>query len=186
MRLAYADPPYLGMGRKHYAKHHPEAAVWDEIDAHRDLIASLGEYDGWALSCSTPSLSVMLGFAPHARIAAWVKPFASWKPGVNPAYAWEPVLFVPPDRTRLRDVQTIRDWHPAPITMMKGLPGAKPLSFCRWVLDLIDVRPDDEFVDVFPGTDIMATALTELRAGSPPPEVSHKTADLLKAATPTA
>jgi hypothetical protein len=34
-----------------------------------------------------------------------------------------------------------------------GKPGgAKPAAFTRWLLDLLDWKPGDEFVDVFPGS----------------------------------
>jgi len=80
MRLAYADPPYIGQARKHYG---PDAR---EVN-HELLVNHLREFDGWALSASSPSLAKILPLCPEARVAAWVKPFASFKPNVNPAYA---------------------------------------------------------------------------------------------------
>lgn len=88
------------------------------------------------------------------RIGAWVKPFASFKPGVNPAYAWEPVLFRG-GRKRGRDKPTIRDWVSVNITLKKGLTGAKPPDFCFWVFEILGAEPGDEFVDIFPGTGIL-------------------------------
>lgn len=88
MRFAYADPPYVGQARRHYG--------CTEIN-HAMLISHLvSDFpDGWALSCSSTSLRELLPLCPEdARVAAWVKPFASFKPGVNPAYAWEPVIFL--------------------------------------------------------------------------------------------
>ena len=38
------------------------------------------------------------------------------------------------------------------MAMGKGLVGAKPEAFCRWVLDLLGYVEGDEVVDVFPGT----------------------------------
>lgn len=35
MKFAYADPPYFGQGKKLYGKHHPEAAIYDTLDAHK-------------------------------------------------------------------------------------------------------------------------------------------------------
>lgn len=168
MKYAYADPPYLGMG-KLYAAHHPDAYAWDEPQSHRDLIARLcDEYDGWALSLSTPSLGTILPMCPpDVRTCAWVKPFASFKPGVNPGYCWEPVLLWQPRRKRARSEPTVRDFLAEPITLRRGLPGAKPLTFCLWVLDLLGVQPDDEVHDVFPGTGIMAEALDMHRARLP-------------------
>lgn len=144
MNAAYADPPYIGQAKKHYR--------CEEID-HEALIARLGEYDAWALSCSSPSLRIILPMCPpDVRVAAWVKPFAIYKPGVNPAYAWEPVIFRGArrgDRTR----KTVRDWVSANITLKKGLVGAKPPAFAEWLFDLLGLDPaNDTLDDLFPGT----------------------------------
>lgn len=163
MRFAYADPPYLGQGAKHYADH-PKAWIWDSPQAHFDLISRLvGEFpDGWALSASSPSLRTLLPHCPEdTRIGAWVKPFHAFKKGVRPAYAWEPVLFRggrntnPPAPPKGGKAITPRDWVSANITLKKGLPGAKPPEFCRWVLDLLGFQEGDELVDLFPGTGVM-------------------------------
>jgi hypothetical protein len=158
LRFAYADPPYLGQSR-HYKKHHPEAGVWDDPQEHFRLIQRLtDEYpDGWALSASSPSiLAFASALPPDTRIASWVKPFAIFKPGVNPAYAWEPVLFRggrKGDRTRA----TVRDWHSANITLKKGLAGAKPESVVRWILfGLLGADTEQDTIDdLFPGTGVV-------------------------------
>lgn len=154
MRFAYADPPYIGQAKRHYGN---EATYAGEVD-HAALIESLAGYDGWALSASSPSLRALLPLCPEdVRVAAWVKPFASFKPGVNPAYAWEPVIF----RTtvkRSRDVETARDWMSASITLRRGLSGAKPEAFCFWLFNLLGMIPTDEFTDVFPGTGAVTRA----------------------------
>src|SRR5438477_10790412 len=100
-RVAYADPPYIGQAKALYN--------CPEVD-HVALIKQLATYDAWALSCSSPSLKLILPMCPpETRVAAWVKPFAIFKPNVNPAYAWEPVLFYGA-RKRVRFEHTIRDW----------------------------------------------------------------------------
>ena len=89
LRLAYADPPYLGQGKKHYAPHHENASDCDALEWHAALIKRLSdEYpDGWALSLHTPSLRELLPLCPaDVRVAAWCKSFCSFKPNVNPAY----------------------------------------------------------------------------------------------------
>lgn len=152
MKFAFADPPYIGKAKKHYGM--------PEVD-HPALIARLvAEYpDGWALSCMSTSLGVLLPIAPpDTRVAAWVKPFAAFKVGVNPAYAWEPVLFCG-GRRRGRDATTVRDWVAANMTIQKGLVGAKPAAFCSWVLDLLGWQPGDDLDDLFPGTHSMARAI---------------------------
>ncbi len=143
MKVAYADPPYIGCANKYPEK--------QEVD-HRELVRHLEEYDGWALSASSPSLKVILPMCPdNVRVGAWVKPFCSFKPNVNPAYAWEPVLFKPA-RPRYRTEDTVRDWVSANITLRKGLTGAKPEKFCFWLFDILGMHSNDEFVDLYPGT----------------------------------
>lgn len=91
MKAAYADPPYLGCGAKHYGALHEAAAEYDSPEAHKRLIERLcDEYDTWALSLHEPSLRVMLPFCPDdVRVAAWVKPFAAFKANVTRAFLRE-------------------------------------------------------------------------------------------------
>lgn len=158
MKFAYADPPYIGQAKKHY-KNQP---VCKEVN-HTVLLAYLCEnFDGWALSCSSSSLKQILALPTcpdDVRIASWVKPFCSFKPGVNPAYAWEPVLFYGAKK-RNRDEDTVRDFLSENITLQKGIHGAKPLKFCYWIFDLLGVAETDEFIDIFPGTGIFNKALS--------------------------
>ena len=159
MRFAYADPPYIGQAKRHYD--------CEEVD-HAELIAMLCRDfpDGWALSASSPSLREILPMCPpDVRIAAWVKSFCAFKKGVRPAYAWEPVIYrggrnpsngfkhAPPEKNGKQT--TPKDFIVEPITLKKGLVGAKPENVCRWILDLLNVQTGDEVVDLFPGTGIM-------------------------------
>lgn len=150
MKFAYADPPYLGMGKKLYGL--PE---WDDIGTHKELIKRLvDDYpDGWALSMSSVNLKDVLPLCPaDCRVAAWVKPFASFKPGVNPAYTWEPVVFRG-GRKHDRKNDTVRDYHSENIQLRKGLPGVKPPGFSAWIISLLnaDVRKGDTITDLFHG-----------------------------------
>jgi hypothetical protein len=150
MKMAYADPPYVGQAKRHYAM--------PEVD-HEALIARLSaDYpDGWALSASSPSLQYLLALCPDdVRVMAWVKPFAIFKPNVNPAYAWEPVI-VRGGRPRGRDLETVRDWVSESVTLRRGLVGAKPRAFCFWLFSVLHLHPDDQFDDLFLG----AGAVTE-------------------------
>lgn len=157
MKFAFADPPYLGCGKKHYFKHHANASDCDMEDWHKELIVKLvDEYpDGWVLCMGSNNISQLAKFMPvNIRWGAWVKPFAVFKPNVNPAFAWEPVAFYGGrrgDRTR----ETVRDWISANITLKKGLTGAKPEAFCNWILDLLGYENGDQLDDLFPGTGIM-------------------------------
>lgn len=156
MRLAYADPPYLGCARLY--PEHPDSWKWDDPAEHAALMARLDNIcAGWAYSLSSTSLPTLLPLAPPGiRIAAWVKPFATYKANVRCAYTWEPVLFKPA-RDRSKDGAPVtRDHLSEPITLKRGLTGAKPARFCRWVLDLMGYVQGDEVADLFPGTGIMA------------------------------
>ena len=153
MRFAYADPPYLGCGHL-YAAHHSEWAEYDDPAAHQRLIDRLcSEWpDGWAMSASSPSLRTILPMCPEdCRVMAWVKPFASFKPNVGLAYAWEPVI-LRGGRKRERHEPTTRDWAAVNITLRKGLAGAKPAGFVHWLLDALHAQPGDQVDDLFPGT----------------------------------
>lgn len=152
MKFVYADPPYPGM-----AHFYPEK---QEID-HADLIGQLELYDGWALSTASTTLHYVLSLCPSdVRIAAWVKPFCSFKPGVNPAYAWEPVIWKS-TRARGREKVTVRDWVSTPITLQKGLVGAKPDTFCYWLFELLNIQSGDSFTDLFPGTRAVSRAFEQ-------------------------
>lgn len=159
MRFAYADPPYLGMGAKMY-RDHAHHYVYDSPNGHRSLIRELiATYpDGWAMSASSSSLPAILPGVDGVRIASWVKPFASYKPNVSPAYTWEPVLFMGGRKVTRRE-PTGRDSFIGRITMRRGFPGAKSDEFAFWLFeDLFNARPDDEFVDLFPGSGAVSRA----------------------------
>jgi hypothetical protein len=154
-RFAYADPPYLGCCAKYGHRHEEPYGCWDSPGAHSQLFDTLAEFDGWAYSLSSTSLAAILRIAPDARIAAWVKPFAAYKANVRIAYTWEAVLFVP-GRDLSKDGAPVgRDHLAEPITLERGLTGAKPERFCRWILDLLGYVDGDELIDLFPGTGIM-------------------------------
>jgi hypothetical protein len=159
VRFAYADPPYIGQAKKHYAK---EAAangrVAAEID-HADLVRRLTEgYEGWALSLSSPSLKQILAMCPDdVRVGGWFKPFASFKKGVDPAYAWEPVIYKTQRKWRA-DQPTVRDWVSANITLERGVSGAKPDAFCFWLFDLLGMERHDLFHDLYPGSGAVTRA----------------------------
>lgn len=175
MKLAYADPPYLGCCRLYGHVHEGDlvSGCWDDLRTHARLLMVLADFDGWAMSLSTPSLRDLLPLCPpDVRVAAWTKTFSAFKRGVRPAYAWEPVIFRgghnPPTEAHPPPIKggmqtTPKDFLAEPITLRKGLAGAKPERFCRWVLDLLNYREGDEMVDLFPGTGVMSRVLSQGR-----------------------
>ena len=166
MRFAYADPPYLGQGAKWYAKHHPDAAVWDDPQTHVELVARLAdEYpDGWAISLSAPSLKIYLNACPDdIRVAAWVKTWHQFLP-LTTQHAWEPVIWRGGRKDPKRN-PWIRDWFASSggnPSQGKRLIGAKPHAFNHWVADLLCYIDGDTLDDLYPGTGGMARALNEM------------------------
>lgn len=153
MKFAYADPPYFGCGKSLYGKHHPEAAIWDDKQTHIDLANKLlEEYpDGWVLSLNPRDLKMYLNAPPDdVRVGSWVKTFHQIRPTTT-QYAWEPVVFYGGRKDNKRNPM-IRDWIQANATRQRGLPGAKPDLFNRWVLDLLNYQDGDVVDDLFPGT----------------------------------
>jgi hypothetical protein len=107
-------------------------------------------------------------------MAAGGKSFCAFKRNVRPADAWEPVIFwggrnpmngyraAIPEKNGKQT--TPKDFIVEPITLKKGLVGAKPEKVCRWILDLLGVQPGDLVVDLYPGTGIMGDVAFEVTA----------------------
>ena len=155
MRIAYADPPYPGCAHL-YADHQDYAG---EVD-HAQLIARLeAEYDGWVLHTSSVALPQIAPLIPPAaRTMAWVKGFAAFKRNVPVAYAWEPVIVKPARKPVVSKRLVMRDWIESPITMKRGLTGAKPEKVCHWAFEVVGAHPEDELCDLFPGTGAVTRA----------------------------
>lgn len=165
-RFAYLDPPYLGLCSR-YDHNHPagprpfDARCWDELATHQALISWASDEfpDGWALSLSSTHLRAILPLCPDdVRVMAWIKPWAAFRPNVNPAYTWEPVI-VRGGRKRTRHEPTVRDFVSANITMQKGVVGAKPVDFSVAVFAWLNVRRGDDLTDVFTGSGMVGHAL---------------------------
>jgi len=184
MRFAYADPPYLGCC-KLYDHFHPDGKCWDETYTHELLIKRLvAEFpDGWAMSCSSSSLQTILPLCPSdVRIGAWVKPFVTFKKGVRPCYAWEPLIYwggrnpsrgykcEPPVKGGRQT--TPKDYVAESITLRKGLTGTKPLGFLVWVLELLNFQTGDAITDLFPGLGLMGNAVQYVKSQEQPDEAS--------------
>lgn len=159
MRFAYADPPYVGQAAKHYG--------CDEVD-HVDLVAQLMQYDGWALSLSSPSLRNILNLCPHGvRVAAWVKPFHAFKKNVAPSYGWEPIIFYGGRKWDGVSRPIPRDFVVSNILLQKGFVGGKPEEFCFWLFELLGMEPTDTFEDMFHGSGAVKDAWIKWTAGYP-------------------
>lgn len=150
LAIAYADPPYPGCA--HIYKNHPDFA--GEVD-HRRLINDLeNNYDGWVLHTSSVALREVLPMCPDGiRVMSWVKPFAAFKRNVPVGYAWEPCIVKPARKPVVSKRQVpLRDYIACPITMKRGLTGAKPEAVCHWLFECLGARPEDTLFDLYPGT----------------------------------
>lgn len=179
--IAYADPPYPGCA--HLYRDHPDYG--GEVD-HLELARRLNDdYDGFVLHTSSVALGDVLRFLSLAdcidyRVMAWVKPFAAFKKNVSVAYAWEPVIVKAVRKPVVKPGMTYRDWFAEPITLKRGLTGAKPENVCRWLFEVAGCEPDDELTDLFPGTGAVTRAwdnwANQLVLGQPfPPVVEEAT-----------
>lgn len=158
MKIAYADPPYIGCA--HLYRDHPDYA--GEVD-HVELVDRLeSEFDGYILHAGahngSESILAPLMAQVGARKCVWVKQFAAFKKNVPVAYAWEPVYIKACRKPVVSKRLVMRDWVMCPITMRKGLTGAKPEAVVHWALEIAAARPDDELHDLFPGTGAVTEA----------------------------
>ena len=172
MKLAYADPPYIGCADLY--RDHPD---YDGEVNHSDLIYDLeSQFDGWVLHAAATPRSfhdlAPIVLATNARWCAWVKGFAAFKRNVPVAYAWEPVVIKPARKPVVSKRQVNRDWIECPITLRRGLTGAKPEKVCHWAFELLVAHPDDELVDLFPGTGAVSRAWETWRGKFKLPEVA--------------
>ena len=158
MKIGYADPPYIGQSAKHY-KDHPDYA--GEVD-HAELVERLQrDYDGWVLHTHVPGLRELLTLCDGGglRVLAWVKPFAAFKSNVPLAYAWEPVLVSAARKPVVGGLTVpLRDYLSEPITMQRGVSGAKPERVCWWLFEAVGAEPDDQLDDMYPGSGAVARA----------------------------
>lgn len=165
-RLAYADPPYVGLSQKYY-RDHPD--YQGEVD-HGALVAQLCEYDGWILNASAESIPLLVSLL--SGISGWR--VASWHKGGIPCKAryarssWEPV-FYKPARPHLEGTTGIdsftgsaRARHTDPAYVI----GAKPPAFLDWCFrDLLQAARNDTLIDLFPGSGGVSRAWEKYTSG---------------------
>ena len=167
--MAYADPPYPGCAKRHYG---PDA---QEVN-YKVLIQGLDEnFDGWAVSCGSGHLKRVLAVCPDdIRIGSWVKPYSfSLHPGYRPPYNWEPVVFKQGRKNQHQ--YWFRDFIIANLPVLKdqnrkAVHGRKPVEFCYWVFKFLGLKPDDEFIDLFPGSGAVTRAWNAFRSQRRLPE----------------
>ena len=166
MRFAYADPPYVGQAKKHYGDH-PDYG--GEVD-HEYLIGTvLAEFDGWALSLSMKSLRYLLPLCPEdALVLAWFNTNAP-PMGDKRMYSWEPVILHggrrPSTHTRTSFTGPPPMWTFRPVDE-RHVIGEKSEAFCHWVFRCAGLGPDDELVDLFPGSGAVGRAWASFAASA--------------------
>lgn len=179
MRLAIADPPYLGRAALWYGgkgrnkqgyagracgrgdlapEYHPDASLWDDPGEHTRLAHRLDrEYDGWALAASAKTLT-QIRIPDRARIAVWHVTNAI-PDGSRIRATWEAVIVRTPEGRRAHGTglsvsDVLSAAHP-----VSGHVGAKPAAWTRWVLDMLGFDPAiDELIDLFPGSGAVSHA----------------------------
>lgn len=190
MRFAYADPPYFGTAAKTYGNIHPDAAEYDNPEAHRRLIERLEDEfpDGWALSLNEPSLPIIAPMAPKgARFGAWISNRPKFPPSATIGRHWEPVIWrggrggkrrcgdflvthrggaVRSPEERAETSGQLRRYHTR-VKSGRETFGGKPREFSRWIFDLLGAGKGDEFHDLFPGSGGVSSAWAE-RIGAQP------------------
>ena len=162
LRLAYADPPYLGLARRYYGD---QPSFAGEVD-HSELVSRLASYDGWALSCSSASVpaiaALLVAQDLQARLAIWHR-----RPAPHPTAglitAYEGVFYGPARPVArgsggpMTDVLLGVEGRPRP-TLPSSVIGMKPPAFLVWVFGLIGARPGDTLDDLYPGSGMVGRA----------------------------
>ncbi len=184
MRLAIADPPYLGVAARWYGASREErktfasrdrlrdrptgdrradANAWDDPEKHRRLVARLNDdFDGWAVALRWQSLPAYLGWVPEGtRICVWHKP--NGVPSSSRIRTtWEPVLiWVPIGRRLWGEGPAVTDVLTCNVPP-NGFVGAKPAAWTRWVLDVLGYDPhEDTVTDLFPGSGAVSSEIAQ-------------------------
>jgi hypothetical protein len=183
LKLAIADPPYLGRASTWYgssirksqlgaahggsatvnykpADYHPEAHLWDDIQTHKKLIKQLeSDYDGFALCLAHDNLQQLLPlFSVKVKVCIWHKWTLPSRSCISNSY--EPVIVKVPE---LRKGATKGLTTPDVMTYQKregvGFAGRKPEAFTHWVLNLLQYEQGDQVDDLFNGSGAVIDAL---------------------------
>lgn len=177
MKLAIADPPYLGRAVRWYgengcgdgygknqADNHPEAYIWDNPETHKNLVKQLEQdYDGWAIAMTVHSLSTYLSVVETdsrngIRVGVWQKPSA-YPSGSRIGNYWEPVLFrIPNARKGRNSGKPVKDVLTA-MPLRSNFVGAKPPEWTNWVLEMLGYKQGDVVEDLFVGSGAVSQAI---------------------------
>ena len=181
LRMAIADPPYLGTAKRFYSidgesyekglEHKSNqdhlAHLWDDPEAHKELLESLQDnFDSFAIAMSVYSLPLYLkkiksksdtGF----RVCSWIKTNSA-PSGSRIRNGWEPVLvFNHVTRRSQQSAIRTRDYLIANAPR-QGFIGQKPYEWTEWVIDLLGYKDNDTVADLFEGSGAVTSALIEL------------------------
>jgi hypothetical protein len=190
MKLCIADPPYFGRASVWYgnkmtksqlgknqggsanisgpkpADYHPEAQEWDKIEKHQEMVSMLiDRYDGWAIAMAHDNLRDYLPLIPRSvpiHVGIWNKP-QNMPSGARVMNTYEPVVFHVPEGRRASKGQTIFPKDCVTISRINnGFPGAKPIAWTQWVLDLLGYDSEtDQVDDLFHGSGAVTKALQQ-------------------------
>lgn len=158
----YGDTGEKGPNAPRPADFHPEAAEWDSLPRHRQLLEQLvDDYDGWAIATTQDGLGAYHPLPVEAHVMAWVRT-RSQPSGGRLHSMWEAVIVLPPRGRRAR-TEGMR----VPDVLTTAAPradfaGSKPPEWTRWVLDALGHDPDTDTVDdLFPGSGAVGHAINQ-------------------------
>lgn len=142
---------------------HPEAAKWDDLNAHRELLLHLVEnFDGWAIATTPDGLGAYYPLPMNAQIMCWHRPNAM-PGGGRLLERWEAVIVYIPEERRTRAGARVSNVlienAPSARHGRRSFVGSKPAEWTRWVLDALGYDAGtDELVDLFPGSGAVRAA----------------------------
>ena len=183
LRMAIADPPYLGTAKRFYAKEgeayekgleyksngNDDAHLWDDVEAHKELLESLQDnFDSFAIAMNVHSLPIYLKKVKPSsdsgfRVCSWIKTNSA-PSGSRIRNGWEAVLiYNHPTRRSQQSGTRTRDYLIANAPR-EGFIGQKPYEWTEWVLELLGYKEGDGIADLFIGSGSVTSALIELDA----------------------
>lgn len=162
-RRWYGDGP-RGYSDSPRADLHPNAGMWDDLDAHRELLLLLVEqYDGWAIATTPDGLGAYHPLPINAQLMSWHKPTAIDDDRLPPLNEAATARHTSPRRVALARTVGYRTCS-LPFRQARHSPrsfvGAKPEAWTHWVLDALGYDPEvDELDDLFPGSGAVTAAV---------------------------